>query len=277
MQGPPFWRKNCDFSLLTTLFLLLTACGAACGNEGALLPPPTSPDPVLELPHHSPTAFPKTTAQKATPDFAAVLSTAAVIASPTPVPTLCSPLAEHPLSELPEIVSDPYRPPPPGKEERHHGVDFSYYRRGERLSILGVGVQSIFSGRVAASIQESFPYGNVVIVETPLNALPADLAETLGIKIGESVYSLYAHLGSSPLVALGDTVVACQGIGEVGKSGNAGVSHLHLEMRIGPAGRSFTSMAFYTTQATEEERANYLLWRISGIFRHFDPMQVLVP
>jgi murein DD-endopeptidase MepM/ murein hydrolase activator NlpD len=196
---------------------------------------------------------------------------------PSATPAFCSPLVEHPLAELPEIVSDPYAPPPPGKEERHHGVDFSYYRRGERLSIEGVGVQSVFPGLVAASVQDRFPYGNMVIIETPLADLPGTVIAALGLNADESIYTLYAHMGAAPAVALGERVGACQALGQVGVSGNAGVPHLHLEMRRGPAGRQFNGMAFYSTQTSQEERDNYVLWRTSGTFQHFDPMSVLSP
>jgi murein DD-endopeptidase MepM/ murein hydrolase activator NlpD len=187
----------------------------------------------------------------------------------------CSPLAEISLSELPEIVSQPFKPPPVHHEEGHHGVDLAYYRRGGRASILGEGVQSVFDGRVAAAIQDRFPYGNMVIVETKATELPDDLVENLGIDVGESLYVLYAHLYTTPEVSLGDSVRACQRLGEVGKSGNAGVAHLHLEMRIGPRDRRFPSMAYYSAHATEDERANYLLWRTSDNFRMIDPMVVL--
>jgi murein DD-endopeptidase MepM/ murein hydrolase activator NlpD len=196
--------------------------------------------------------------------------------TPTPIPfRICSPLDIHDLEELPEIISDPYRPPPPGKEERHHGVDFSYYRRGERTTIQGVGVQSVFSGKVVAAIVDSFPYGNVVILETEYADLPAALAAELEIPPGESIYTLYAHMDQAPLVALGDPVLACQALGQVGMSGNAYEPHLHLEMRLGAPGAQFTSMGFYKADDTAEERSNYLRWRTSGEFRHFDPMRVL--
>jgi len=196
--------------------------------------------------------------------------------TPTPIPfRICSPLDIHDLEELPEITSDPYRPPPPGREERHHGVDFSYYRRGERTTIQGVGVQSVFSGRVVAAIADSFPYGNVVIIETVYEDLPPELAAELEIPPGESIYTLYAHMDQAPLVALGDPVLACQALGQVGKSGNAAEPHLHLEMRLGAPGAEFSSMGFYKADDTAEERSNYVLWRTSGEFRHFDPMRVL--
>jgi len=62
----------------------------------------------------------------------------------------------------------------------------------------------------------------------------------------------------------------------VGMSGNAGVPHLHIETRIGPAGARFSGMRFYDTLATQQERDNYLLWRTSGVYRHFNPMDLLL-
>jgi murein DD-endopeptidase MepM/ murein hydrolase activator NlpD len=64
-------------------------------------------------------------------------------------------------------------------------------------------------------------------------------------------------------------------VGEVGKSGNAGVAHLHLEMRHGPAGAQFPVMAYYLASNTPQERANYLKWATSGTFLHFNPMDFL--
>ena len=212
----------------------------------------------------------------ATPQQAFIQPSPIPTNAPTPIPfRICSPLDIHDLDELPEITSDPYRPPPPGREERHHGVDFSYYRRGERTTIQGVGVQSVFSGRVVAAIADSFPYGNVVIIETVYEDLPPELAAELEIPPGESIYTLYAHMDQAPLVALGDPVLACQALGQVGKSGNAAEPHLHLEMRLGAPGAEFSSMGFYKADDTAEERSNYVLWRTSGEFRHFDPMRVL--
>ena len=49
--------------------------------------------------------------------------------APTTKPTfsICSPLKLHALENLPTIISGPYDPPPPGKDERHHGLDFGYW------------------------------------------------------------------------------------------------------------------------------------------------------
>ena len=65
-------------------------------------------------------------------------------------------------------------------------------------------------------------------------------------------------------------------IGEVGMTGRTEIPHLHLETRLGPSGSKFESMRFYDTRATREEMANYILWRTSGVFRHFDPMRLLL-
>ena len=162
-----------------------------------------------------------------------------------------------------------------GKDDRHQGVDFSYYRQAGRATIEGEGVQSVLAGRVAAAIQDSFPFGNLVIVETAKDDLPDDLLQALKPAQGQSLYVLYAHLEAPPLVQPGDPIQACQALGAVGKSGNAGVAHLHLETRFGPVDRVFSGMAYYTPRASQPERDNYVLWRMSGVFQHFDPMVLL--
>jgi murein DD-endopeptidase MepM/ murein hydrolase activator NlpD len=188
---------------------------------------------------------------------------------------MCSPLQHENIASIYEIVSDPYNPPPPGRDERHHGVDFSYYHHAGRDTIEGEGVQAILAGSVAAVINDRLPYGNMVIIETPASLFPADLVSTFGIEKDESLYHLYAHMQSTPLVEVGDAVECGQALGTVGMTGyNVVNAHLHLETRIGPAGDSFTGMAFYTTSATIEEMENYKRWRTSGEFRHFDPMSL---
>jgi murein DD-endopeptidase MepM/ murein hydrolase activator NlpD len=254
-----------------TTSLLLVGC---VGIETTLTPPPTLTSvPTLQnfqaqQPTMSATAVPARKTPRTTP-------------SPTALPTLapvfqpCSPLAGSSLQELPEIISDPYHPPPMGKDDRHQGVDFSYYRRGDRLSIEGVEIQAVLPGRLAAAVTGSFPFGNFVIIETPGNELPPEVRERFSITDGESLYTLYAHMLASPEVQLGETVQACQVLGQVGKTGNAGVAHLHLEMRHGPAQTQFPVMAYYQAQHTDQERQNYLLWATSGEFLHFDPMDFL--
>lgn len=199
---------------------------------------------------------------------------------PSPTPSeieLCSPLRLHPLVELPAIISDPYKPPPPGREERHHGVDFGYYHYQDRDSMMGEPVQAVLPGIAATVINDLYPYGNMVIIETSYDRIPETLRQVININVDESLYILYAHLNQAPLVRLGELVSSCQLIGEVGKSGNADIPHLHLETRLGPPGTVFASMRFYDTRATIEEMENYKLWRTSGVYRHFDPMTLLSP
>jgi murein DD-endopeptidase MepM/ murein hydrolase activator NlpD len=188
---------------------------------------------------------------------------------------LCSPLEIHPLEQLPEIIGDAYDPPRPGREERHHGIDFAYYHYQDRDSMLGEPVQSVLPGVVASVLNGQYPYGNMLIIETELTDIPESLRDRIDIPPGQSLYVLYAHLDQPPLVSLAERVAGCQLLGEVGMSGNTDIPHLHLETRLGPAGQVFESMRFYDTRATQEEMDAYILWRTSGIFQHFDPLQLL--
>jgi murein DD-endopeptidase MepM/ murein hydrolase activator NlpD len=251
---------------------------SACGIQAAGAPVDmNTPRPIPQQPHIF-TLAPSATPQPATPAPPKPRLIAARTATPTSLPVFqpCSPLSGVTLQELPEIISDPYHPPPLGKDDRHQGVDFSYYRRGEQTSIQGVVIQSVLPGRLAASIRESFPFGNFVIIETPGAILPVEARQRFAIQDGESLYILYAHMLSAPYLELGDWVDACQAVGEVGKSGNAGVAHLHLEMRHGLAGAQFPVMAYYLASHTPQERANYLKWATSGTFLHFNPMDFLL-
>jgi murein DD-endopeptidase MepM/ murein hydrolase activator NlpD len=191
--------------------------------------------------------------------------------------TMCSPLKDETIPSLWEIITNPFGSPPVGREDLHHGVDFAYYRRGERLSIDGEIIQSILPGTVAASINDRLPYGNMVIIETIPTMLPKGLIEQYDITAGESMYSLYAHMSQSPYVGPGDTVFCGQELGTVGVTGYDIVNpHLHLETRIGPSGVRFKGMAFYDTNASVEEMDNYKWWRTSGDFRNIDPMDVFL-
>ncbi len=202
-------------------------------------------------------------------------------ASQTAIPTesrqLCSPLAEHGLAELAAIVSSAYDPPPMGKDDRHQGVDFAYYNQGGRASIQGETVQAILPGRVVVAMADRLPYGNMVLVETRQEDLAPGIPDRLGMQAGESLYHLYAHFQDTPLVQAGEWVTCGQALGQVGMTGyNIPVAHLHLETRLGPAGAQIRSMGFYDTQASQDEMEAYHLWRMSGVFRHFDPLVLLV-
>jgi len=246
---------------------------------GCAMPAPVSnatPLPSVQYPTEVLDAIITATLPPATQTPDSPAPTQKVITSPTVTPRLefaiCTPLEDHPLDQLRLILADPYRPPPGKSDARHHGVDFSYYRFGERATILGVGVQAVLPGRVAAALAETYPFGNLVMIETESSLIPIDLLQLLGAEPGESLYLFYAHMGTVPGLRIGDTVQACQPIGEVGKSGNTVEPHLHLEVRLGPAGTVFTEMGEYFPEASPEQRAAYQLWRTSGVYRHRDPM-----
>jgi murein DD-endopeptidase MepM/ murein hydrolase activator NlpD len=282
------------FGILT--FLLIFAVSTCCNPITGADPDQSSCIDTTDLPNISPTIH--VTDQILAIKRSTKTATAAATSPPTRTPTrlldtpsplpsntstpkppfkICSPLEIHPLEVLPKIISDPYRPPPAGRDERHHGIDFSHYLFGGLTKIQGVVVQSVMPGVTAAAISDSFPYGNFAIIETPYTDLPDSLTVRLQIKPGKSLYTLYAHLEQTPMVALGEYIPACHPLGSVGKSGNAGVTHLHFETRIGRSGARFPVMSNYLETTTPEEEEYYILWRTSGEFRHFDPMELLLP
>lgn len=234
------------------------------------LPTQTSdPFPVIpvetDIPHPSPSLLPSPGLQKT---------------RTTETVEMCSPLAGHSLEVLPEIVSDPYLPPPGGREGRHMGVDFSYYQWQDRVTISGVEVQAIFAGKVAGALTENnIPYGYTVIIETDPRMLPDSLLQDLQYEADDVLYVLYAHMQDKPTVSIGQEVVCGQTLGLVGQTGGEGtpytIPHLHVEMRLGPGGWQTDKMGFYDTRLSEAARETYLFWRTSGEFRHFDPMLLL--
>ncbi len=161
-------------------------------------------------------------------------------------------------------------------------------------------VQAVLSGQVAMAQTDRFPFGSAILIETPLDQLPQAWVESLhlpaplatppprsaltcpegGLKptwdvTHRSLYVLYAHLQDAPQVKPGENLTCGQAIGKVGQSGNALNPHLHLEVRVGPAGARFTSIAHYDNSATLEEMAGYCAWSVSGQFQVIDPLTLL--
>jgi murein DD-endopeptidase MepM/ murein hydrolase activator NlpD len=220
--------------------------------------------------------------------------------TPTPLISICSPLEGVALSEIPSIVSNLYLAPRPGEDDGHHGVDLAYYSFGDRKAMLGSQIYAVLGGKVAGVTLDRPPYGNLIIIETPLDQIPGSWVRTLQLptpaptiassprlscpvvdrqptlsRESQSLYLLYAHMNKTPLLKTGDLVKCGQQIGEVGTTGASVNPHLHLETRIGPSGTVFSSMAHYETRATNQEMASYCLWRISGWFQPSNPMQLL--
>jgi murein DD-endopeptidase MepM/ murein hydrolase activator NlpD len=211
--------------------------------------------------------------------------------------SVCSPLQGITIEGLPGLVVNPYNPPMPGRDDPHQGVDLAVLSEEGGYAVAGTPVQAVLPGRVAGWVDDRFPYGKLLIIETPLKLLDLlpQLADRFPGEIvpvtphpsltcpeiddmpdwnnaGQSLYLLYGHLGSLASVHPGDDVSCGQLLGEIGSSGNALNPHLHLEARRGPSGMNFNSMAHYDSSASQEEMATYCLWRVSGWFQHFDPL-----
>ena len=219
---------------------------------------------------------------------------------------VCSPLEGIPFEQLAGMVTNPYNPPPPGSDDPHEGIDLSEMLPDTRIAIPGRTVQAVLGGRVAAVIIDRFPYGNAIFVETDLAALPAGLESALALPTpdpsppppgaltcpeppdtpgldlsgtgssGRSLYVVYAHLEQAPAFQVGDPISCGQALGTVGMTGNALNPHLHLEIRSGPAGVQFPSMAHYDVSASLEEMAAYCAWRVSGKFQLVDPLNMFI-
>lgn len=267
------------FSLLSLLFFIIPACTPRPGPGAPIQTSTTIPSPTASV---SPVPT-----QSATP-----LPTA----TETPVP-ICLPFPDITLEQLLSSVSNPYDPPAIGEERVHQGLDFAQVDPISGIALSGGAVQSVFPGRVALVLEDRFPYGHAVLIETPLalvplpqDALPEfppeplrssnlfcpqDAGEYTFSQDGDlSLYLLYAHLEQLPVLSSGEFIEACSVVGQVGMTGNALNPHLHLEARIGPAGLSMVSMAHYDHSATLDEMANYCFWRVSGIYHFIDPLLI---
>jgi murein DD-endopeptidase MepM/ murein hydrolase activator NlpD len=239
-----------------------------------------------------------------------LIPSASVTATQSPVtpttfeitPQVCSPLQGFDFQELAGIVTEPFNPPLPGRDDGHQGVDFSFWTYKNFTTMKGLPVQAVLRGKVAAIIRDRYPYGNMVIIESSLSsfpsawisATPSPTREPLQTPVPAltcpagkdefdatspelSLYLLYAHLDQPVNRKLGDMVTCGQVLGGVGTTGNSVNYHLHLEMRVGPSGATFPVMAHYWNDATSEEMHNYCMWRVSGIFQMLNPMLLFQP
>lgn len=215
-----------------------------------------------------------------------------------PIALISSPLEGFSIADIQTIISQEFKAPPPGEDSGHHGVDFAFWSLGEK-HILGTPIQAVFPGKVAmVETQEKPPYGFSIMIETPLDSISPQYIQSIKIPtqpIGtnqnnklncpsqsmdswnsssKSLYTLYGHLVAASTLQQGDSIQSGQVIGHVGNSGYSSAPHLHLEMRIGPSGSTFTHMGHYDPNTTEEDRHNYCNWRVSGVFQMFDPMDL---
>ncbi len=250
-----------QYYLIGVVAVLLAACA-----QGAPDPTPTA-EPV------PPTA----TAVASTPTLEPLPT---LTQTPIPLSAICSPLAGHEIATLLSLyLTQPFIPPAgANKETGHHGLDFAYYSGGPTGGhVNGTPIQSVLDA-VVAGLGYNAVYGNYIITETPFARLPAELAQQYGASPDESLYLLYAHLQQPAPFAVGDALACAQVLGAVGDSGDrffVSDPHLHLETRVGAAGLRLARMAYYTTTASEEDKAEYMRWRTSDEFRLADPSLLL--
>lgn len=236
--------------------------------------------------------------------------TATATLAPTPTATQLplvsggvSPLQGIENSELRLVTSNPFKFKYPyveasGSDYNHTGIDLAFFKFKDFTTVLGHPIQSVLPGKVVESLSDRWPYGNMILIETPLSrlspeylaalALPAPYPETeisahssclpdptriAWSQTETSLYIVYAHMESPSSFKAGDEVNAGDVIGAVGHSGNAivGAEHLHLEVRLGPSDAQFGTISDYKPDSTEEERYNYCIWALSEVFQPIDP------
>ena len=251
----------------------------------------------------SPTFTPAATRRSPTPSAVPTVTPIPTLTqpSPTPGPRICSPLEGVSLQELPDMVAgNTFQTPMPDRDSGHPGVDFAFYRHGDRTTMLGLPLQAAMDATVAAVLPDRMPYGNAVILEVPLENVPETWLPSLNwptpapaVKPDarltcpdplalpawdtshRSLYLMYGHLNQPSSLHPGDSVSCGQVIGEAGTTGASVNPHLHFETRLGPANFRISSLGHYDPTTTDEERNNYCLWRVSGWFQVVDPLALL--
>lgn len=94
----------------------------------------------------------------------------------------------------------------------HTGIDFGIDGGCEGKTIVAAcGGKVVLAGYNGS-------YGNCVIIDHSSQ--------------GSSVYTLYAHMKETPVVAANDMVASGQTLGKCGNTGNSHGAHLHFEVRI---------------------------------------------
>jgi hypothetical protein len=229
-------------------------------------------------------------------------TTALPTATPIIAQEFCSPLAGIEKTELHAITSNPYIKPKAFVESGHPAIDFAFYQYKQFTTFSYFPLQSILPGKIAFISNNKFPYGNMVIIETPLGEIESNLLQSINLptpyppgtysidfvcpvvgnpiqrdQSSKSVYVLYAHMAEPVNFSIGDQVGCGQSIGFAGKTGNSAEDHVHIEIRVGPSHVLFESIASYNEDASKEERYNYCIWALSGVFQPVDPALILDP
>jgi murein DD-endopeptidase MepM/ murein hydrolase activator NlpD len=198
----------------------------------------------------------------------------------TPVPDVqvCSPVDGINLEDITSLISNPYYPPVDGSDDPHQGVDLSDVDLNTLIAKSGLGVRSLINGQVVMVMNNRFPYGNAVLVESKFNTLtcPSGWDQGPESTADLSLFILYAHLENPSVVTQGLPVKCGEPIGNIGMSGNALSPHVHIEMRYGPPSDLENSMAHYDISASLDEMSNYCRWRVSGWYRLINPITFML-
>jgi murein DD-endopeptidase MepM/ murein hydrolase activator NlpD len=295
------WLKNVSFKTKILVRILFLIVCSSC--EGNLISPTVLPTGIQQL-----TRPPVVVAEAPIE----MMSQTQIVATSLPVKTsfetptatlkipVCTPLEGKSQKDLISGIVNPFNPPPRGSDNPHQALDIAVLGAGN-LALEGHTVQTALDGKVSAVINNRFPYGNAILIETPLDKMALDFQRRLDIPseglplemvsaltcppidsliqgaIGKdrSLYILYAHLKNKPSLTIGQPVTCGEPIGNIGNTGNSINPHLHFEVRVGPRDVSFASMAHYDVSASKEEMANYCLWRVSGFFELVDPVKLI--
>ena len=269
--------------LLSLLILVVSSCtGQAEAPAATAVPLPSETSTLVPIP------------------------TSTVTPTATPLPLIseaCSPLQAIDLSDLRLITSNPFifKYPfseGPDGDKNHPAVDLGFYSFKSLTTDDNHPIQALLPGNVATIANNRFPYGNMVMIETPLDSLSPDLIKQLQISkpfsedeiktrsscqpnqtriswstSSKSIYTLYAHMKNPPTLHPGDQVQCGEVVGAIGATGNSSVSieHLHLEVRVGPSNAKFGTISAYGTDSTDEERYNYCIWALSEVFQPVNP------
>jgi murein DD-endopeptidase MepM/ murein hydrolase activator NlpD len=286
-----------DKALAVCLMLVFGSLSMSCAAAGG--PPITSTASPLLL------TAPARASTTPSLGVASPIATSTTTLLPTPTPSpivtnICSPLENESLAALadPDLLKNPFVAPRPGYDDGHPGIDLAYWTDPQGRPMLGLGVHAALAGTIAGVIANRYPYGNAIIIETPLTAFPQNWLTALALPTpalrlqpsysiscpdyppeidviqSKSLYLLYAHLEETPSMKTGNRVLCGEQIGKVGTTGKSVNPHLHFETRIGPAGITIASMAHYDASASENERRAYCYWRISGEFPPFNPLNL---
>lgn len=282
------------FMILITMMISLSACAGTPNALPTLITEQISTQMPLPLPTATVGPLPSETATSELTDLSPTPTTAPKIQS-------CALFVGESNITIMERISNPFYRPVPGSDNPHQGVDFSELDLNTRIALSGKPVQAILPGTIRMVLEDQFPYGNAILVETEWNELPEawlsalDLPKTVEREISHtnltcpgtwedpggdpssvSLYILYAHFETLEELRSGESLICGQTLGTIGMTGNALAPHVHVEFRLGPAGAIFEEIAHYDASASLTAMQNYCRWRVSGWYALLDPMEYLL-